>query len=155
MNCTEKSPALGPFGSRCCPQDCRSWGRKPRVSTEPCWVSCVTPGCSCAAAAARAEPHPQWGRRNNRGSSSGSQEQAAEPGVQSSVRCPGVEPSPAHLRELQGDAHRARAAHGGIPEPAGGSARALHPFTPWITTARLTSLLGKALAPGRHRRLLC
>lgn len=86
------------------------------------------PGRSFSAAAARAEPHPQWGSRNNGGCSSGSEVQPAEP-LQSSLRCPGVEPS----RGSSGAAprgrcclqHRARGGHSGHPRGSQGSARAV------------------------------
>lgn len=123
MNCTPEEPSPRSLWKSLLSPGVQELGRERHRAL---WVLCAPPGCSFTAAAARAEPHPQWGRRNNGGCSSGSEAQPAEP-VQSSPRCPGVELSlcavgtwgqPRGWCCMQ---QRARGVHSGDPRGSQGS----------------------------------
>lgn len=140
-------------------------GQEAQVRHRALLVSCVPPRCSFTAAAPRPSLTCRGGEETIVAPAQEEKVQPAGPGVHSSGWCPGTElSSPVCSQGTGAGGSPGGSGHptglcwvspesswgccrAGTPEPPG-ECRALHPFTPWITTSRPTSLFGKA--PGHN-----
>lgn len=157
MNCTRKSRARGPFGSRCCAQACRAGAGGQGRGTEPCWLLCELLGAPLLLLPP--------GLSLTRGGEEGTiVAPAQEPSPACRAVCvPRCAAEPCSPGQRQGSPtgrgwmhQRARGVHSGDPRASqGGSARALHPFHSMDNNIQAHIPVRQSSAPGRHPRARC